>query len=119
MPALINSAPDCIVSNESAEPADDSADFILQANFEDCAGIMTFGPGSTYGEEGVGATTSYYVLTWLGIAVTLAVLIAWIVYENRQLVSHVARYRMGFGSTADRDATGGPPPQPGTQKEQP
>ena len=45
MPALIDSSPSCVISNEKAEPADDSADFILQANYEDCTGIMTFGPG--------------------------------------------------------------------------
>ncbi len=41
--------------------ADDSADFILQAAYEKCAGIMTFGPGSTYGEDGAGADGAYYV----------------------------------------------------------
>ena len=49
MPLIINSAPDCITHVEGAKPADDSADFILQANYQDCAGFMTFGPGSTYG----------------------------------------------------------------------
>ena len=111
MPALIDSSPDCVVSREGARPADDSADFILQANYEDCAGFMTFGPGSTYGDEGTAAETAYYVLTVLGIVVTVAVLIAWVVYENRQLVGHVARF------AARRPATG-PPPQPGMQKEE-
>ncbi len=90
MPAVIDSAPSCIVSNEAAEPADDSADFILQANFEDCAGFMTFGPGSTYGEEGVGAEGAYMALTWIGIAFMVIVLIAWMVYENKRMVSYVA-----------------------------
>ncbi len=45
MPAIINSAPDCITHVEGAKPADDVADFILQANYQDCAGFMTFGPG--------------------------------------------------------------------------
>ena len=63
MPALIDSSPGCVVSNEAAEPADDSADFILQANYEDCTGFMTFGPGSTYGDEGTAAETAYYILT--------------------------------------------------------
>ncbi len=93
MPLVIDSSPSCVVSNEAAEPADDSADFILQANYEDCTGFMTFGPGSTYGEEGTAADTLYYILTVLGIVVTLAVLVAWVVYENRQLVGHVARFR--------------------------
>ncbi len=45
MPAIIDSAPDCITSVNGALPADDSADFIIQAAYENCAGIMTFGPG--------------------------------------------------------------------------
>ena len=93
MPALIDSSPACVVSNEVAEPADDSADFILQANYEDCAGFMTFGPGSTYGDEGAAAETAYYVLTVLGIVFMVLALIAWVVYENRQLIGHVARLR--------------------------
>ena len=55
VPAIIDSAPDCIIHINGAKPADDSADFILQAAYEKCAGIMTFGPGSTYGEDGTGA----------------------------------------------------------------
>jgi hypothetical protein len=108
MPPLIDSSPECVVSREGAEPADDSADFILQANYEDCAGFGTFMPGSTYGEEGASAETLYYILTWLGIAVTIAVLIAWVVYENRQLVGHVTRIGR---RPAEPDEP--PPPQPG------
>jgi hypothetical protein len=108
VPALINSAPDCIVSREGATPADDSADFILQARYEDCAGFGTFMPGSTYGDEGSGAETAYMILTWLGIVVTVAVLVAWVLYENRQLIRHVARFR-------GRSPLEGPPPQPGAQ----
>jgi hypothetical protein len=108
MPAVINSSPSCVTSREGAEPADDSADFILQANYEDCAGFGTFMPGSTYGDEGSGAETAYMILTWLGILVTVAVLVAWVLYENRQLVAHVARFR-------GRSPAEGPPPQPGAQ----
>jgi hypothetical protein len=112
MPALIDSSPACVVSNENAEPPDDSADFILQANYEDCTGFMTFGPGSTYGDEGAAAETAYYILTVLGIIVTLAALAAWVLYENRQLVGHVARLR-------GRGPLPGPPaPQSGTQREE-
>ncbi len=112
MPAVIDSAPSCIVSNEAAEPADDSADFILQANYEDCTGFMTFGPGSTYGDEGAAAETLYYLLTVLGIVVMVAALVAWVVYENRQLVGHVARFRARGPMPAS------PAPQPGTQREE-
>jgi hypothetical protein len=105
MPLLIDSSPDCVVSKVGATPADDSADFILQARYEDCAGIMTFGPGSTYGDEGAAADTGYYIVTWLGIGFMVASLILWVVYENRQLVGHVGR--IGGRGTA------GPPPQPG------
>ena len=60
MPAIIDSAPDCVTSVDGAKPADDSADFIIQAAYEKCAGIMTFGPGSTYGDEGAGAAGSLH-----------------------------------------------------------
>jgi hypothetical protein len=91
MPLIIDSAPDCIVSREGATPADDSADFILQARYEDCAGFMTFGPGTTWGDEGAAAATSYYFLIWIGAAVMVAVFIAWILVEHRTLVSYAAR----------------------------
>jgi hypothetical protein len=98
MPGIIDSAPSCISSDPGTEAArvDDSADFILADPWQDCAGIMTFGPGSTYGPEGVGAETSYMVLTWIGIVVMVVVLIGWVVYENRRLVTYAsARLRTG------------------------
>jgi hypothetical protein len=93
MPAIIDSAPSCITHISGAKPADDSADFILQAAYEKCAGIMTFGPGTTYGEDGSSAAGAYYALTWIGIAVMVAVIIAWVVYEDRRLWRHVDRIR--------------------------
>jgi hypothetical protein len=98
MPAIIDSSPSCVTSVGGAEPADDSADFILQAAYENCAGFMTFGPGSTYGEEGAGAATSYMVLTWIGIAVTVAVLVSWVYFENRRLHAHRLILRGGTGA---------------------
>jgi hypothetical protein len=109
MPGIIDSSPSCVVSNEAAEPADDSADFILQANYEDCAGFMTFGPGSTYGDEGTGAETAYMILTWLGIVVTVVVLVAWVLYENMRLIEYSLRGRLGRSEE--------PPPQPGIARE--
>jgi hypothetical protein len=90
MPAIIDSAPDCIAHVAGAKPADDSADFILQAAYEKCAGFMTFGPGSTYGDEGAGAAGFYMVLTWIGIAVMVAVLVYWVVWEDRRLWAWMA-----------------------------
>jgi hypothetical protein len=91
MPAIIDSAPDCVTHVSGAKPADDSADFIIQAAYEKCQGIMTFGHGTVYGEDGSSATTAYYVLTWIGIVVMVAVILAWILYEDRRLWRHVAR----------------------------
>jgi hypothetical protein len=102
MPAVINSAPDCVVSGEVdgtdeasvAANAEDSADFVVGDNYfseeTPCAGFMTFGPGSTYGEEGVGGEGAYLALTWIGIVVMVVVLVYWIVYENKRLVAFVA-----------------------------
>jgi hypothetical protein len=93
MPAVINSAPDCVVHDLGAKPADDSADFIINAPYEECAGFMTFGPGSTFGPDGEKAETAYYILTWLGIAVMVAVLLAWIILENRRFIAyHAAKF---------------------------
>ena len=88
MPAIINSAPDCITHGKPKP--DDLADFILQDNFKDCAGFGTFMPGSTYGEDGSSAETIYMILTWVGIAVMVVVLVAWVIYENRRLIGAVA-----------------------------
>jgi len=106
MPAIINSAPDCITHKEGYN-ADDIADFILQDNFKDCGGFMTFGPGSTYGDGGVGAAGSYMVLTWIGIVVMVLAFAAWMIYENRRLIEFAARSALGRAPTDE------PPPQPG------
>jgi hypothetical protein len=90
MPAVIDSAPDCISDTIGTEEArvEDSADFVVGDQWQECAGFMTFGPGSTYGEEGQGAETAYMILTWLGITVMVLALIAWVVYENRRLIAY-------------------------------
>jgi len=106
MPLLINSAPDCITHGEHYS-GKDIADFILQNNYKDCAGFGTFMPGSTYGPDGKGAESLYMILTWVGIVVMVAVLVAWVIYENRRLVAAAA----GF-TQVETPATG-PPPQPG------
>jgi hypothetical protein len=106
MPAIIDSAPSCVTSVDGAKPADDSADFILQAAYENCAGIMTFGPGSTYGEGGAGAAGAYYVLTWIGIIFMVAVLVAWVWTENRRLHGHRLRLRGGGAVEIDETRVG-------------
>jgi hypothetical protein len=100
MPAVIDSSPECVNQTEGYvedfEGDVDEVDFILQADYADCAGIMTFGPGTVYGESG--AETSYYILTWIGIAFMVVALIAWIVFENRHLLAYAAgRVRGGRG----------------------
>ena len=107
MPLVIDSAPDCITHKEGAS-ADDLADFVLQDNYKDCAGFGTFMPGSTYGEDGSSAETLYMILTWVGIAVMVVVLVAWVLYENRWLIAAVAGVRPIEGGPA-----AGSPPQPG------
>jgi hypothetical protein len=89
MPAIIDSAPDCISDSIGTTDArvEDVADFVVGDQWQDCAGFMTFGPGSTYGPEGTGAETAYMLLTWIGIIVMVAVIIAWIMYENRRLIA--------------------------------
>jgi hypothetical protein len=106
MPAIINSAPDCVVHKEGYD-GDDVADFIVNNNYADCAGFMTFGPGSTYGDEGVGATTAYMALTWIGIVVMVLVFVGWVVYEKRRLDRFAATGLVPAGPTDE------PPPQPG------
>ncbi len=100
MPGIINSAPDC-VTNVAEANADDMADFILQANYQDCAGFMTFGPGSTFGDEGAAAATSYYVLIGIGGVVMVAAFLLWIVAENRELV----RFALGQEQTPQVEAS--------------
>src|SRR3954449_2978902 len=109
MPAIINSAPDCVTHVEGAKPADDIADFILQANYKDCTGFMTFGPGSTYGDGGAGAHGAYMALTWIGIVFMVVALVGGMAYENHRLLPSAAKTALGTG----RPPTDEPPPQPG------
>jgi hypothetical protein len=100
MPGIIDSAPDCVTRVQEAN-ADDMADFILQANYQDCAGFMTFGPGSTYGEEGASAATSYYILIGIGGVVMVAAFLIWIFVENRELV----RFALGQEGVSQLEAS--------------
>jgi hypothetical protein len=106
MPAIIDSAPDC-VQNVAHYVKGDEADFILQSAYEKCAGIMTFGPGTTYGEGGSAATSSYYVLTIIGMVVTAAAIVAWVIVEHRRLKAHVTRLN---GTPVSAQPPHDPPP---------
>ena len=112
MPAIIDSAPDCI-SKDPGRPrreGEDSLDFVMGDPYADCAGFMTFGPGSTYGEEGAGAETAYMLLTWIGIIVMVAVIIAWIVYENQapdRIRARAPRPHPRLTAAGDDGRTGG------------
>jgi hypothetical protein len=110
MPAIIDSAPDCVVHKEGYS-GDDIADFVLQNNYQDCAGFMTFGPGSTYGQDGVGGTTAYMTLTWIGIVVMVIAFVAWIWYENYRLTTFARTGRIP-GPELDEA-----PPQPSPMRE--
>jgi hypothetical protein len=110
MPLIIDSAPSCVTHHEGGTKyAQDGADFILQANYQDCAGFMTFGPGSTYGDGGTGAGTAYMALTWIGIVFMVVALVGWMAYENHRLLTYAAKNALGIG----RAPTDEPPPQPG------
>ena len=101
MPALIDSAPDCVVSaevdrtDEASVTAngEDAADFVVGDNYfseeTPCAGFGTFMPGSTYGEEGTGAEGAYMALTWIGIAAMVGALALWMFLENKRLNRYV------------------------------
>ena len=42
------------------------------------------------------------MLTWIGIIFTVAVLVGWVLYEQRMLVRHVARLRARDASASDQ-----------------
>ncbi len=95
MPAIIDSAPSCVQHLSGAVKGDDG-DFILQAAYAKCQGIMTFGPGSTYGDGGHAATTQYIVVLAIGFLVTVIALIAWVIVEDRRLSEHAVRLGTPF-----------------------
>ena len=88
MPAIIDSAPECVTSVEGAKPADDSADFIIQAAYEKCAGHHDLRPRQHVRGGGRRRDDGYMVLTWIGIIVMVVAIVAWMVYEDRRLRGH-------------------------------
>ena len=74
----IDSAPDCIQHGVSG------ADGVYKA-YEQCKDFFTFGPGSTDTTLASGVSTSYWILTGIGIAVMIIALVGWVVLEDRKL----------------------------------
>ena len=63
----------------------------VYAPYEKCADYFTFGPGSTFGTSTSGVTTSYWILTIIGIIVMIAAFVAWVMTEDRKLKQQAAR----------------------------
>jgi hypothetical protein len=66
------------------------ADGVYKA-YEKCNDFFTMGPGSTYGTATDGVSTSYWVLTVIGILVMVAAFVAWVMTEDRKLKQQSAR----------------------------
>jgi hypothetical protein len=79
----IDSAPDCIEHGVSG------ADGVYKA-YEQCKDFFTFGPGSTDTTLATGVSTSYWILTVLGIAAMIIALVGWVVMEDRKLKRQAA-----------------------------
>lgn len=106
MSAIIDSAPNCITHASGAVKGDD-ADFILQATYAKCQGIMTFGHGTVYGDGGSAATSQYYILAVVGIIVTIVALVAWVAFEQSRF--DVFANRKAGGADGIAPASSRPP----------
>jgi hypothetical protein len=59
--------------------------------FEKCNDFFTLGPGSTLGTATDGVSTSYWILTIVGIIVMIGAFVAWVTTEDRKLKQQAAR----------------------------
>jgi hypothetical protein len=59
--------------------------------YEKCNDFFTMGPGSTYGTATDGVSTSYWILTVIGILVMVTAFVAWVTTEDRKLKQQAAR----------------------------
>jgi len=59
--------------------------------FEKCNDFFTMGPGSTFGTATDGVSTSYWILTIVGIIVMIGAFVAWVTTEDRKLKQQAAR----------------------------
>ena len=117
MPDWYSVAPDCIKTTDVGVGFENVA-----KPFQDCTGgFFTFGtgrvwagaPGQAVPEGGhvgqvlSGGSTALYIITAIGFAVSIAFIIAWVVFENRKLTSQAERLRAAGGPLG---APGAPPP---------
>jgi len=78
-----DTAPDCIQHGVSG------ADGVFKP-YEQCKDFFTFGPGSTDTTLASGVSTSYWILTAIGITVMIVALVGWVVLEDRKLKRQAA-----------------------------
>jgi hypothetical protein len=81
-----DTAPGCIQHGVSGTPYTN-----VYAPYEKCADFFTFGPGSTVGTATDGVSTSYWILTIIGILVMIGAFVAWVTTEDRKLKQQAAR----------------------------
>ncbi len=75
--------------------------------YSKCADFFTFGPGSTFGTLADGVSTSYWILTGLGVAAMCIALIGWVMLENKKLIRQAEHLRsVGISSSVHTGDSG-------------
>jgi hypothetical protein len=98
-----DSSPDCVLQNVAGSPYPN-----VYAPYEKCADYFTFGPGSTINTFSDGVSTSYWILTAIGIIVMVVALVGWVVTEDRKLKRQAAYLlKEGIAKTVHQEL-GGP-----------
>jgi hypothetical protein len=105
--AGIDSAPACVQHGVSAVDG-------TVVPYESCAGFFTFGPGGAFDPENpgaselfLGASAGTVILTVIGFAVFVAVMVLWVKVEHDKLTRQAARLR-GVGGAPPAPAGPGP-----------
>ena len=94
MPAIIDSAPDCIVNIERCEARGRLRRLHPAGGVREVRGHHDVRPRHHLRRGWRGAANgAYYVLTWIGIVVMVAVIVYWVIWENRRLMNFVNRAR--------------------------
>ncbi len=110
-PDFYSVTPDCIqhglsgglyASEEVMKP--------FQKCFDEGGGFFTFGPGRLWDADGKvihDATAGLYTLTAIGLAVSIAFIIAWVWFEHRKLMAQAERLKAAGRYGASRAPTAG------------